>query len=358
MMRLSVLSITPVVFVSILSNIIVFGFTVPYVPSPLTILRYHHHSYFGDVKAVNVPVDANDDPQLIYIPLQEMETTIEGVQEEHKIDYQNLKNIIEEQRRELNVLQEKTMINVLKEKMRYDHLSTDSIINWNENQGEKMKRSADRMRYLIDENVRLQKELDIERGKFEHEKENFQRKLEESSHQTLKAEQLLSLERSYFETATKLLEIRLESETKNVKFLEEQLIESKRTFASSSSVVDNDNSPSIETWDVWTDANDCDQDYYYHKEVAPQVMSPQEAAEYQEQQQQCSQDNFNYPTYHDEGAYFHQEILHQEQNNYNSHSRTEINPNPHVRSTTPFTTTRPERPTATTTVMEMSSQIG
>ena len=233
--------------ISVLSTVVVLGFAVSPLPSSSsstssfraisTTLRYaaetnyydeqYHRSRPDDMKVVDVEVEVNS--QSVYIPLHEMEEVVNKAQENHEQDCASLQNIIDEQRQELERLNERNQKSRLADRMQYVHLSTDVEVKWGENQEEKMKqkmkRTTESVRYLTDENERLQAELDGERERFELEKGGLKRKLEESREETTEAQQILSLERSYFETAIKLLEVGLERETKNVKALEDQLMQ-------------------------------------------------------------------------------------------------------------------------------------
>mmetsp|Transcript_6989 Transcript_6989/g.7683 ORF Transcript_6989/g.7683 Transcript_6989/m.7683 type:complete len:411 (+) Transcript_6989:62-1294(+) len=232
---------------SVLSTIVVVGFAVPSVLSPsssstvsfrafTTLLRYatesghqderYHHSFPNDMKVVD-----EGNSQFVYVPFHEMEIAVNNAERKHKRECQYLQTIIEEQCRDLKMLKEKNRKSLLKDKMQYDYLSTDAKVNWGENHHEKMKRTTDRVQYLINENERLQAELNGERDRFGLEKGRLSQKLNESRDETTEAQQILSLERSYCETAIKLLEAGLERESRKVKLLEAQLTESNRHVA-------------------------------------------------------------------------------------------------------------------------------
>jgi len=217
-----------------ISTIVVVGFAVPSVLSPYssstvsfraftTLLRYTTESGHEDERYYySIPNDMK------VVDVHEMEIAVNNAQRKHERECQYTQNIIEEQCRDLKILKEKNEKSRLKGRIQYDYLSADAKVNWGENHNEKMKRTTDRVQYLVNENGSLQAELNGERDRFKLEKGRLRRKLEESRDETTEAQQILSLERSYCETAIKLLEAGLERESKNVKMLEEQLTESNR----------------------------------------------------------------------------------------------------------------------------------
>jgi len=232
---------------SVLSTVVVVGFAVPSVLSPsssstvsfrafTTLLRYatesghqderYHHSFPNDMKVVD-----EGNSQFVYVPFHEMEVAVNNAKGKHKRECQYLQTIIEEQCRDMKILKEMNRKSLLKDKMQYDYLSTDAKVNWGENHNSQMKRTTDRVQYLINENERLQAELNGERDRFGLEKGRLSQKLNESRDETTEAQQILSLERSYCETAIKLLEAGLERESRKVKLLEAQLTESNRHVA-------------------------------------------------------------------------------------------------------------------------------
>mmetsp|Transcript_23315 Transcript_23315/g.49293 ORF Transcript_23315/g.49293 Transcript_23315/m.49293 type:complete len:389 (+) Transcript_23315:243-1409(+) len=231
--------------VSMLSTVVVVGFAAPPLSSSVysssfgaiaTTLRYaaetsyqdeqYYRSRPNDMKVVDVEVEGNS--QYVYIPLHEMEDAVNKAQETHEQDCADLQKTINEQRREVQRLKERNQKSRLADGTQYDHLSENTEVNWGENHDQKMKRTTDRVLFLTNENERLQSELNEERGRFELEKARLQHKLEQAREETAEAQQILSVERSYFETAIKLLEVGLERETKNVKVLEDQLMQSNQ----------------------------------------------------------------------------------------------------------------------------------
>eukprot|EP00536_Pseudo-nitzschia_multiseries_P009086 jgi/Psemu1/325483/estExt_fgenesh1_pg.C_2460010 len=231
--------------ISMLSPIVVVGFAVPPMPSSYssssfgstaTSLRYvaetnyqdekYYRSRPNDMKVVDVEVETKS--QYVYIPAQDMADAVNKAQENHNQDCSTLQKIIDEQRRELELLKGLNQKDRLADKKQYDHLSDNTEMNWGENHDEKMKRTTDRVLFLTKENKRLQAELDEERVRFEVEAGRLQQKLHEARKERAEAEQVLTLERTYFETAINLLEVGLERETKNVKELEEQLMQSNQ----------------------------------------------------------------------------------------------------------------------------------
>ena len=305
--------------ISVLSAVVVVGFAVHPLPSSSssssfraisTTLRYaaetnyhdeqYHRSRPDDINVVDVEVEAN--PQSIYIPLHEMEEAVNKAQENHEQDCGSLQNIIDEQQQELKLLKKRNQKSRLSDMMQYDHLAADAEVNWGENHEEKMKRTAQRVCYLTGENERLQAELDGERERFQLEKGRLKQKLEESRDETTEAQQILSLERSYFETAIKLLEVGLERETKNVKALEDQLMQcNQREFHGNHHHHPfQDDLPPFETWEG-TVGYEQQQDHHHHHhhefqhypqhheelfgEFQPQVRPQEPAAHYPQDSQ-------------------------------------------------------------------------
>jgi len=230
--------------ISALSTIVVVGFAAPPLSSShghmsscratrttlgyVAETNYHDEKYHCSrpqdvMKVLDVEVEGN--PQFVYIPLHEMEDAVNKAQETHEQDCASMQNTIKEQREELNRLKERNQKSDSADRMQYDHLAENDEVIWGENHEEKMKRTTDRVRYLTNENERLQSELDKERARFESEKGRLQQKLAEARDETAEAHQVLSFERSYFETTIKLLEVGLEREMNNVKALEDQLLQ-------------------------------------------------------------------------------------------------------------------------------------
>lgn len=256
--------------ISALSTVVVVGFAVPPVSSSVsdssschesrTILRYvaqaqyqeaqYHRSQPNDVKLIDVEVEDKTQTQSVYIPLQEMEDTVKRAQENHDQDCASMQNIIDEQREELRRLKEQHQKAGLNDRLQYDHLSENAEANWGENHEEKMQRTAERVQYLTSENENLQAELDAERDRFELEKLRLQQKLNEARDDSLEAQQILSLERSYFVTAIKLLEAGLERETNHVKALEDQLLQyNEMGFELDHDHPFHEDLPPFETWE-------------------------------------------------------------------------------------------------------------
>jgi len=226
--------------ISALSTVAVVGFAPPIIvssisvsPSPCattTMLQYvgetnynggqYHRSRPRDVKVVDVEVEKQE---FVYIPLHEMEDVVNEAQENHEQHCASMQSIIDEQREELKRRKEQDQKSNSADREQYDHLVDSIEVNWGENHEAKTTRTMDRVRYLTNENQRMQIELDRERERFEIEKKRLQQKLEAARDETAEAEQVLSVEKSYFETAIKLLEAGLDRETNNVKALEEHL---------------------------------------------------------------------------------------------------------------------------------------
>jgi len=357
--------------ISVLSTVVVVGFAVPplsssnnYSPSycsTTTMLRYvaetnhhdeqYHRSRPHDVKVVDVEIEGNS--QFVYIPLHEMENAVNKAQENHDQDCASMQNIIDEQREEVKRLKERNQKSDLADRMQYDHLSKNAEANWGENHEEKMKCATDRLYYLTNENKRLQVELDGERQRFELEKGRLQRKLEEARDETAEAQQILSLERRYFETAIKLLEVGLERETENVKALEDQLLEYNQLgYHGNHHHPFHDDLPPFESWEASSayeqrlehHHNEFHQHPYYREEgfeeFQPKVRPQEVALHY-------PQDNHSHSQH--EALYQAQEpqAFHRENNGQTSrqHSYASLNTGASMR--------RPV--TATTTVMGASS---
>lgn len=254
---------------SVISTVFVVGFTSPRLyPSngfnssfraTATILRYvadtnynggqYHRSRIPDVKVVDNEAEGNS--QYVYIPLYEVEEAVKKAQENHEQDCASMQNVINEQREELKRLKERNQMSDSADTIKYDHHAEIMEVNWNINHEEKMKRTTDRVRFLTNENERLHAEFGGERNLFELENGRLQQKWEEARDETIEAQQILSLERSYFETAMKLLEVGLERETKNVKALEDQLLERNELgYHGNRHQPFHDNHPPYETWEA------------------------------------------------------------------------------------------------------------
>jgi hypothetical protein len=294
--------------ISALSTIVVVGFAAPPLSSSnghssscrstRTTLGYvaetnyydeqYHCSRPHDVtKVFDVEVEGNS--QFVYIPLHEMEDAVNKAQEIHEQDCASMQNTIKEQREELKRLKERNQKSDSADRMQYDHLAENAEAIWGENHEEKMKRTTDRVRYLTNENERLQSELDEERARFESEKGRLQQKFDEARDETAEAHKVLSFERSYFETAIKLLEVGLEREMNNVKALEDQLLQyNELGHHNNHHQPFHDDLPPFETWEAsgafeQRQGDHDHEDHHYpfeHGEVfeefQPQVSRPQE----------------------------------------------------------------------------------
>lgn len=351
-----------------LSTVVVVGFAAPPTSSSVhssgygavaTTLRYavetnyHDQQYYrshpGDVrirpeemKVVDVPVEGNS--QTVFVPMHEMEDAINKAQESHQQDCADLQNVIDEQHKELQRL---------KDRQQMSRMNHGAECKWGENHDEKMKRATDRVHYLTAENERLQVELSGERERFEFEKDQLERKLQQARGETLEAQRELSLERTYFETATKLLEIGLAREAKNARALEEQLMqrdEEEYHGDHRHHTFHEDLSP-FETWEgpgayeqQQGHRHQYPQDFHHHsqqdeeefEEFEPQVRPH----DYHQNSQVHSHHEPSYQIY--EPEHFHSTHDTQTTQQY-SHSRT--NPNTNTR----------RHPTVTTTVMGASS---
>lgn len=357
--------------ISALYTVVVVGFAAPticfsnmYSPScrsTTTILRYiaetnyndaqYHQYHPRDVKVVDVEVEGKS--KFVYIPLYEMEDAVNKAQENHERDCANMQSVINEQKEQLERLKQQNKKTDLSERMHYDHLSSDAEVKWGENHEEKMKRTTARVQYLTNENQRLQRELDGERERFELEKGRLQQKLEEARDETAEAEQILSLERSYFETAIKLLEAGLERETKNVKELEEHLLQyNQMGYDVDHGHPFQDDLPPFETWEA-SGAYQQQQEHHHHgfhhhpyhqheevfEDFQPQVR-PQEISHYPQESHIHPQHDVIFQE--QEAQNFHLQHSDQTMQQF-SYPRSDVNAN--IR-----------RPTkATTTVMGASS---
>ena len=355
--------------ISVLSTVVVVGFSIRPLSSShdcrfsfraiTTTLRYvaetnyheeqYHRSRPFDMKVVDVEIEGNS--QSVYIPMNEMDDAINRAKETHEQDCANLQNTIDEQKEELNHLKERNRKSRLADKLQYDHLVEDAEVNWGENQKEKVKRTADRVRFLTDENERLQVELDGERQRFELEKGRFKIKLEEARDETTEAERILSLERSYFETAIKLLETGLERENKNVERLEDQLLQYNQLeyHENHNHPRFHEDLPPSETWEG-PGAYEQRQDHFHHEfhhhpqtfeggfeEFQPQVRPQKGAHHYTHDDYGLSQHEVLFQTPEPQ-------IYHQQHDGQSNEQHSYFRPNAH------------ERPlTATTTVMGASS---
>jgi len=391
--RTLVFFIFPVVVgLSVLSTTVVVGFAVPCFPSSssstttsfrdfTTTLRYtseesgyqderYHQSSPDEMQVVDVEVESVDS-QFVYIPFHEMENAVNKAQKKHELDCEGLQNTIDEQRQELKILQEKKNKSRSADEKQYVNLSADAKMNWGENQNEKTKRTTDRLKLLADENERIQTELDSERERFELEKGILKQKLEESRDETIQAQQILSLERSYFETAVKLLEHGLERETRNVKILEEQLMEYNQWAAEQiqnnndlndgfhddrypfySSSMQDDDFPPYETWEGPANGYEHRQEQEHHHNHHDFHHHPQHQHQNQHQEEEFEefhpqvrpQDNHIYSQQHEARTSFHSQEHHLEapqQQHFHSQTTTQQrgNNNPKRRPAKAATTT-------------------
>ena len=255
-----------------------------------TVLRYiaeghsnqgqYQRSFPNDVKIVDVEVEN-------YIPKQEVEDAINKAQEDHEQDCENMQDAINKQKEEINSFKERNQKSEFKDGFQFDHLTENPEVHWGENHEDKLKRTTDRVRYLTIENQRLQAELNEEREQFDFEMERLHHQLDEARDEAAEAQQILGLERSYFETATRLLELGLEREQSHVKALEEQLYDQQGYNSNYDRPYFSDDLPPFETWDATGAYQQPDhQDQYNHEafqDFEPQVRPQEENHHYQPQ---------------------------------------------------------------------------
>lgn len=261
-----------------------------------TVLRYiaegnshggqYQRSFPNDVKIVDVEVEKHS--EYVYIPKQEVEDAVSKAKENHEQDCEIMQDTIDKQREEINSFKERNKESESKDRFQYEHLTENPEVNWGENQEDKLKRTTDRVRFLTIENQRLQAELDEERERFDFEMERLHHQLDEARDETAEAQQILGLERSYFETATRLLELGLEREQSHVKALEDQLYDQQeynnnnydRPYFS-------DDLPPFETWDATGAYQQPDHQDQYQQEdfqdYEPQVRPQEQNYHYQSQ---------------------------------------------------------------------------
>eukprot|EP00529_Nitzschia_sp_RCC80_P017464 CAMPEP_0113484160 /NCGR_PEP_ID=MMETSP0014_2-20120614/23817_1 /TAXON_ID=2857 /ORGANISM="Nitzschia sp." /LENGTH=819 /DNA_ID=CAMNT_0000377751 /DNA_START=203 /DNA_END=2662 /DNA_ORIENTATION=+ /assembly_acc=CAM_ASM_000159 len=102
--------------------------------------------------------------------------------------------------------------------------STSSDVNlsmlWNENQNDKMKRMANSLVLLKEENERLSEQLEIEKTRFAVEKVFMEQKLIEKDTELQRVKDELRIDREMYETTISLLELNLQREQKKVQGLE------------------------------------------------------------------------------------------------------------------------------------------
>ena len=279
-----------------------------------------------------------------------MEDAVSKAQENYGQDSASMQNTINEQKEEIQRLKEQKQRSELKDRLHYDHLTENAEVDWGENHDDKMKRVTERVRYLTDENQRLQAQLDEEQERFEFETGRLEQKLEEARADTLEAEQILGLERSYFETATRLLEIGLEREANNVKELEDQLLQ----YNEEGYYVDHDHSfhddlPPFETWEA-TGA--------YHQQPDPHHQfdhSHHGDDIFEDFQPQVRPQEGNH--YYHEAIDIHSEhdlFQHQDPQSFHGQHDSRTTQQHHYPGADPTMSTR-RRPTATTTVMDADS---
>ena len=214
-----------------------------------------------------------------------------------------------------------------------------------------MKRTTDRVRYLTNENQRLQAELDAEQERFDFEKGRLQQKLEEAREETAEARQVLSLERSYFETATRLLELGLERERKNVNALEEELMQyDQHGYHDNHDHPYHDDLPPFETWEATGAYQQPDHHHQYHhpqhheevfEDFQPQVRPHDEDSHYHQQ---------NGHMYSQHEVFQHQQ---EPQSFHGQHDGQTKQQQSYTSSNANGSTRR--TPTATTTVMDADS---
>lgn len=330
-----------------------------------TVLRYvaetnfhgeqYQYSRPNDVKVVDVEVESKS--KFVYIPLQEMEDAMNKAQENHENDCETMKNIINEQREELQRLKEQNEKAGLSDRMQYDHLTENANANWGENHEEKMKRTTDRVKYLTNENNRLQAELDGERQRFELETGRLQQKLEEARDETEEAHQMLSVERSYFEKAVNLLEVGLEREANNVRALEDQLMQyNELGYHDDHRPPFHDDLPPFETWETsgaYEQQQEAHHNEFHHhshhtgevfEDFEPQVR-PQEGVSH------CHQDYNAQQSQHEVFQGQEPQSFHGQHGSQQDIQRTQQNS--YARSNTSTSTRRSQ--TATTTELGASS---
>lgn len=268
--------------ISALSTVVVVGFAAPAISSSTnfsppcyattTMLRYvaetnhndeqYHRSRPHNVRVVDVEVEKQE---CVYIPQRKMADAVNKAHENHEQDCASMQSIINEQREELERLQEQNQKLNSANRLQYDHLADKADVNWGENHEAKMKRTTERVQYLINENQRLNIELDGERERFEVQRARLQQKLDVARDETAEAEQMLSLERSYFETAVKLLEVGLERESNNVKALEDHLLHyNQMGHHEDHHHPFYDDLPPFETWEA-SGAYQQQQEHHYYK---------------------------------------------------------------------------------------------
>lgn len=327
-----------------LSSHVVEGFASPPLSAPTgyksarqttsTVLRYIAEGAFpNDVKIVDVEIENKS----VFIPMQQMEDAATKEQESYEQDAASLQNTINEQREEIERLKELKQKADLTNRLQYDHLTQNAEVNWGENHEDKMKRVTERVRYLTHENQRLQAQLDEERERFDYETDRLQHKLEEARMETMEAEQMLGLERSYFETATRLLEVGLEREVNHAKELEDQLLQYKEGgYPDNYDHPFHEDLPQFETWEA-TGAYEEQPDPHH------QFHHPHDGDEvFEDFQPQVRPHEGNY--YYDQGGPMHSEHdVFQYQEAQSFHGQYESQTSPYRRST------------ATTTVLDADS---
>ncbi len=343
---------------AVLSAHTVVGFASPPLPAQngyasgrlttSTVLRYIAEGAFpNDAKIVDVEVERKIES--VYIPVHEMEDAVAKAQENYDQDAATMQNTINEQREEIQRLKEQKQKSELKDRLHYDHRTENAEVNWGENHDDKMKRATERVRYLTGENQRLQAQLDEEQERFEFEKGRLHQKLEEARAETLEAEQILGLERSYFETATRLLEIGLERETNNVKQLEDQLLQyNEQGYYNDHDQLFHDDLSPFETWEA-TGA--------YHQQPDPhhQFDNRHRNDDVYEDFQPQVRPQEGTPHYHEAGQIHteHDLFQHQEPPSFHGHHDRRTTQQHHYPDANP--NNMRQRPTATTTVMDADS---
>ena len=360
-MRMTSRPFTALIFVTVASvfSSLVEGFAAPPLSASsgcnsarhtaTTVLQYtsetnfkedqYQRSFPNDVKIVDVEVEKHS--EFVYIPMNEMDDAFTKAQENHEQECANMQDTINKQRDEIKNLRERNQKSDLTDEMlQCDHLKENAQVNWGENHEDKMKRTTERVRYLTIENQRLQTELNQERDRFEFEKVRLQQKLEEARDATAEAQQILGLERSYFETASRLLEMGLERETNNVKALKDQLLQYDQHGYDDHPY--HDDLPQFETWEATGAYEQPDHhDQFHHPHHRDEVF-----VDFQPQVTRPHEEN---PYYHQGGHVHSQHELFQHQEPHSFYGQH----NGRTSSVTDDSTRRP--PTATTTVMDADS---
>ncbi|KAG7345907.1 hypothetical protein IV203_004974 [Nitzschia inconspicua] len=206
------------------ASFLVDGFVLPTSKSRIQRCSQHLSVAYPPSHSVASSSSPFDQDQLVYIPQSDLDAAIQQEKKRHEKECNDLQSIIDQQRQELQRLQETERKERLKHKMYHDACWAENLqMLWSENHTEKMNRFQGRLEYLTDENLFLQSKLEEEKIRHIKEIQQLQQQLEQEKDKSQEAKDILGLERAYYETSVRLLEAGLEREGRKVKSLQAKL---------------------------------------------------------------------------------------------------------------------------------------